>query len=419
MTSSDRPDPAPWTVRSLTDADWPAFINVDQNAFGATTPADYLELERGLQDMSRALGAFDGDAGGVLAGITTSYEFDLSVPGGSVPAAGVTWVGVLPTYRRRRVLSTLMQAQLDAVHDAATEPIAVLWASEPQIYGRFGYGMASRYYSRVVPRGADALLPDVPSDPSLRMRLVPAGDWALTAPVYDGVRANRPGMTARDEAWWKRAVLDIESFREGKSELRCVVAEDEGGVRGYARYSTKQSFGDDFGRGKIDVRELLAADPAALAALYRYLFDMDLMGTTHLWNLPTDDPLQFWLANPRQTSPRSVDQLYVRVVDLPAALTARRYATDVSLVLDVVDERCPWNAGRWRLEGGRDGASCSRTDDDAQLTLDARELGAVYLGGTTFLELAGAGRVTGAAEVVSSATAAFQHSPAPWCPQVF
>jgi predicted N-acetyltransferase YhbS len=175
MTSSDRPDPAPWTVRSLTDADWPAFINVDQNAFGAATPADYLELERGLQDMSRALGAFDGDAGGVLAGITTSYEFDVSVPGGSVPAAGVTWVGVLPTYRRRRVLSTLMQAQLDAVHDAATEPIAVLWASEPQIYGRFGYGMASRYYSRVVPRGADALLPDVPSDPSLRMRLVPAG----------------------------------------------------------------------------------------------------------------------------------------------------------------------------------------------------------------------------------------------------
>ena len=77
-----------------------------------------------------------------------------------MPAAGVTWVGVLPTYRRRRVLSTLMQAQLDAVHGAGTEPIAVLWASEPQIYGRFGYGMASRYYSRAVPRGTDALLPD-------------------------------------------------------------------------------------------------------------------------------------------------------------------------------------------------------------------------------------------------------------------
>jgi predicted acetyltransferase len=419
MTSPDRPDAAPWKVRSLTDDDWPAFINVDQNAFGATTPADYLELERGLQDMSRALGAFDSDAGDVLAGITTSYEFDLSVPGGSVPAAGVTWVSVLPTYRRRRVLSTLMQAQLDGIHDAGSEPIAVLWASEPQIYGRFGYGMASRYHSRIVPRGADALLPDVPRDPALRMRLVPAGDWALTAAVYDGVRANRPGMPARDEAWWKRAVQDIEAFREGKSELRCVVAEDAGGVRGYARYSTKQDFGDDFGLGKIDVRELVAADLAALAELYRYLFDMDLMGTTHLWNLPTDDPLQFWLANPRRTSPHSVDQLYVRVVDLPTALTARRYATDVSLVLNVVDERCPWNAGRWRLDGGRDGASCARTDDDPELTLNARELGAVYLGGTTFFELAGAGRVTGTAEVVSSATAAFQHSPAPWCPQVF
>jgi predicted acetyltransferase len=411
MTTPDRPDAAPWTVRGLTDDDWSAFIDVDQNAFGATTPADYLELERGVQDMSRALGAIDSNAGGrdvgdILAGITTSYAFDLSVPGGSVPAAGVTWVGVLPTYRRRGVLSTLMKAQLDAIHDGGSEPVAVLWASEPQIYGRFGYGMASRYHSRTVPRGADALLPDVPNDPSLRVRLVPAGDWSLTAPVYDGVRANRPGMPARDEAWWKRAVADIESFREGKSALRCVVAEDDGGVRGYARYSTKQSFGDDFGL-------------AALAALYRYLFDMDLMGTTHLWNLPTDDPLQFWLANPRRTSLRSVDQLYVRVVDLPAALTERRYATDVSLVLDVVDERCPWNAGRWRLEGGRDGASCARTDDAADLTMQARELGAVYLGGTTFLELAGAGLVAGTPEMVSSATAAFQHTPAPWCPQVF
>jgi predicted acetyltransferase len=419
MAPPDRQDTAPWTVRGLTDDDWSAFIDVDQNAFGATTPADYLVLERAVQDMSRALGAFDDDGGGVLAGITTSYAFDLSVPGASLPAAGVTWVGVMPTYRRRRVLSTLMTAQLNAVHDAGTEPVAVLWASEPQIYGRFGYGMASRYFSRIVPRGTDALLPDVPNDPSLRMRLVPAGDWALTAPVYDAVRAGRPGMTARDEAWWLRAVADIEAFREGKSALRCVVAEDDGGVRGYARYSTKQDFGDDFGRGKIDVRELLAADPAALAALYRYLFDMDLMGTTHLWNLPSDDPLQFWLTNPRRTSPRSVDQLYVRVVDLPAALTARRYATDISLVLDVADERCPWNAGRWRLEGGRDGASCARTVDEADLTLHARELGAVYLGGTTFLELAGAGRVTGSAEVVQSATAAFQHSPAPWCAQVF
>jgi predicted acetyltransferase len=419
MTFPDRPDAAPWTVRGLTDDDWSAFIDVDQNAYGATTPADYLELERGVQDMSRALGAFDSEFRDALAGITTSYAFDFSVPGGSVPAAGVTWVGVLPTYRRRGVLSTLMKTQLDAIHEAGSEPIAVLWASEPQIYGRFGYGMASRYVSRTVPRGTDALLPDVPNDPSLRMRLVPADDWKLTAPVYDGVRANRPGMPARDEAWWKRAVIDIESFRDGKSALRCVVAEDGGGVRGYARYSTKQSWGDEFGQGKIDVRELVASDLAALAALYRYLFDMDLMGTTHLWNLPADDPLQFWLANPRRTSPHSVDQLYVRLVDLPAALTARRYATDISLVLDVVDERCPWNAGRWRLEGGLDGASCARTDDEADLTLPARELGAVYLGGTTFLELAGAGRVAGSAEAVNRATAAFQHSPAPWCPQVF
>jgi len=408
--------PAPWAVRRLTDEDWPAFVDIDQHAFGATTPPEYLDVERGLQDMSRGLGAFDGD---VLAGITTSYAFDVSVPGGSTPAAGVTWVGVLPTYRRRRVLSTLMAAQLTGLHEEGREPVAVLWASEPQIYGRFGYGLASRYWSHVVPRGTDTLVADAPRDPSLRLRLVAPDDWALTAPVYDAVRARRAGLPARDETWWRRAVLDLPTFREGKSALRCVVAEDADGVRGYARYATKQSFGDDFGQGKVDVRETVAVDPAAAAELYRYLFDLDLMGTTHLWNLPADDPLPLWLANPRRTRSTWNDQLYARVVDLPEALTVRRYAGDVAVVLEVADELCPWNAGRWRLEGGTDGATCARTDKEADVTLSARDLGAVYLGGTTLLELAAAGRLTGDADALRAASAAFQHTAAPWCPQVF
>lgn len=405
-----------WPVKVLRAEAWEAFTDVDSHAFGTTFPAEITASERPYFGLGRDIGAYDGD---LLIGIANAYEFELTVPGRTVPAAGVSWVGVLPTYRRRGVLSSLMTAQLTAQHEKGEEPVAALWASEPQIYGRYGYGLASRHWSATVPRGATALLPEAPSDDRLRLRLVPTDDWALTAPLYDAMVPTRPGMLARDERWWTRAVRDDESLRQGRSALRCVVVEDDGGVRGYARYATKQSFGDDFGHGVVSVREVLAADPAALATLYRFLFDLDLMGSTELWNLPVDDPLIHWLTNPRRAKPEIGDSLYVRLVDVDRALSARTYATDVDLVLEVADARCPWNAGRWRLTGGADGATCVRTDDAADLTVGVRELGAAYLGSTSLVELAAAGRVDGTTESVRGASTAFAHSPAAWCPVVF
>ena len=411
--STDRPA---WPIRTLDDADWPAFAALDSHAFGNSAPAELLEIERAAQEPGRSIGATEGDD---LVGIATAYSFDLTVPGAAVPAAGISWVGVLPTHRRRGVLSALMDHQLGALHDAGREPIAVLWASEPPIYGRYGYGLASRFWGVTVGRSATALDPAAPADPDLTLRLVPADDWKRTAGVYDTLTARRPGMFARNERWWKRAVMDLPDTRDGRSELRCVIVEDRAGVRGYARYATKQSFGDDFGQGKVSVREVMALDPAALATLYRYLFDLDLMGSTEIWNVPVDDPLLHWLQDPRRAKPGVGDALYVRLVDLAGALSARTYATDVDLVLDVTDARCPWNAGRWRLTGGTGGATCTRSDDTADLALDVRELGAAYLGGTSLTELAGAGRVGGDPAALQAATTAFTHSPAPWCPVVF
>jgi predicted acetyltransferase len=369
-----------------------------------------------MMEPGRSIGAYDGD---LLVGIATAFSFDLTVPGRRVPAAGVSWVGVLPTHRRRGVLSSLMDHQLASLHEAGREPLAVLWASEPPIYGRYGYGLASRKSSVTVPRSSSALVADAPADAGLRLRLVAAGDWQLTAGVHDAVLARRPGMFARDERWWQRSVGDLASLREGSSELRCVVAEDDGGVRGYARYSTKQSYGGSFGQGKVSVREVLAVDAAALATLYRYLFDLDLMGSTEVGNVPVDDPLHHWLPNPRRAEHRPGDALYARLVDLDAALAGRTYATDLDVVLEVTDARCPWNAGRWRLTGGPDGAQCTRSEDTADLTLGVRELGAAYLGGTSLTELAAAGRVSGSPAALFTATTAFAHSPAPWCPVVF
>ncbi len=411
--------PGPWPVRALGPDDWAEFVDIDSHAFGSTTPGELLETEKHLFGAGRDLGAYDEASAGRLVGIATAYQLQLTVPGGTVPTAGVSWVGVLPTHRRRGVLRSLMKAQLTTLHEQGGEPLAALWASEPPIYGRYGYGLASRHWSCTVPRHASALLPDTPTDDALRLRLVRADDWAVTAGVYDQVRAARPGMFARDERWWARAVRDLPVMREGRSQLRCVVVEDDDGVRGYARYATKQSFDTDFGQGQVGVREVLAVDPAALAALYRYLFDLDLMGSTSLWNIPVDDPLLHWLGNPRLAKPSTGDALYVRLVDVGAALAARTYAAAVDVVLEVTDASCPWNAGRWHLRGDGAGATCSRTDEPADLSLDVRELGAAYLGSTSLVELAAAGRVHGPGPALRGASDAFAHSPAAWCPVVF
>jgi predicted acetyltransferase len=411
--------PAPaLTIRTLTPELWDAFVEVNGHAFGSTPDQDMLTAEREVLEDARSLAAFDGEQ---MVGIASAYSFDLAVPGGVTPAAGVTWVGVLPTYRRRGVLRALMTHQLGQVREAGREPIAILWASEPSIYGRFGYGRATHRLSLSVPRNAHALLPDSPTDPRLRLRLVPAQDWQLVADVYAAEARRRPGLVERDDRWHRNAVRDVPSNRNGRSELRCVVAEDESGIRGYARYSTKPDWSQGFPAGDVDVRELIASDVAARAALYRYLFDLDLMGTTALWNLPADDPVQHWLADARRTHASLSDSLYTRVVDLPAAVAARTYSTPLDLVLDVQDALLTGNTGRWRLTAADDGkARCERTEDSADLTLSVTGLGAVFLGGTRLVDLAEAALVQEhTAGAVGAMSRAFATSPQPWSPAVF
>jgi predicted acetyltransferase len=165
---------------------------------------------------------------------------------------------------------------------------------------------------------------------------------------------------------------------------------------------------------------MLAADPAAHALLYRYLFDLDLMGSTELWNVPVDDPVQHWLQNIRSALPRWADALHVRLVDVGAALRARTYTTAVDVVIEVRDDFCPWNAGRWRLIADDTGVRCERTDSAPDLAMSVSELGAAYLGGTSLVDLALAGRVEErTAGTLKTTSAAFMTSPAPWCPVVF
>jgi predicted acetyltransferase len=402
-------------LRTLQPEQWDLFFDRISRAFhNPHDPDEVRERWRRVTECERTLTAWDGDE---LIGTTGSYSFGITVPGGrEVATAGVTMVTVQPTHRRRGVLTSMMRRQLDDVRGRG-EPIAALTASEPAIYGRFGYGIAtwelhgSVDTARVVltaPEGAD----------EVRLRLVAPPD-ALDSceAVYRGLVSGRPGMLARRPGWDLAPLTDPPSTREGAGPLVCVLAEAGGSVRGYARYSITPHPGAN---DTVNVRDIAALDPATYAALWRFLTSIDLVAQVAFDNLPTDDPLLHLVSDPRRCALTTRDSLHLRLVDVGAALGARTYTAPVDTVLDVADAFCPWNSGRWRLTGDAEGATCERTDRPADLALDVKELGAAYLGGTTLRAMAGAGLVRELAPgALAAASTAFSTDRAPWLPHGF
>ena len=421
------PASSPYPVRPIDENEIDGFINVDEHAFNTSPWSDddrRVALDR--FEFDRTLAAFDDTT---PVGVTMCYSFQLSVPGlQMLPAAGVTFVAVMPTYRRQGVLSSLMRRQLADVRDRG-EPLAILWASEAVIYGRYGYGRASWHLDFTLRRGEGGLPAGrgASAGDGLRLRIAePEAALPELAKVYDTVLASRPGMFGRNDAWWRSAIFDPAEQRHGASPLRCLLAEDASGPRGYALYAGVDTWTGFLPENVLTVRELMAADPAASAALCTDLLSRDLTTEFRLPHRPVDDPLLYQLADPRRTRPKLNDNLWVRIVDLPRALAGRRYSCPVDVVLEVRDEILPANAGRWRLSttaeapGGGLAASCVPASSPADLALDVTELGAAYLGGTRLGALAGSGLI---AELRPGATrqlsAALTWDPAPWCPMVF
>ena len=375
-----------------------------ERTFGSAPHPDDVPVEMALVQPARFYAGWDDDE---LVATAGSFDFRMAVPGAQVPVAGVTWVGVLPTHRRRGLLGTLMRRQLDDLHEAGAA-VAALWASEAAIYGRYGYGPAAWLLGMTIPRGAAFRAPVERG----HVRLVEPSADALRA-TYEQVAAVTPGFPDRDDAWWAFRLHDPEHGRSGAGPLQCAVTEG-----GYALYSTTSAWEAALPAGVVRVRELVAADRDAHARLWRHVLDLDLMREVSVFAAPTDDPLLLdLLAEPRAARAAVRDCLHVRLVDLPAALAARRYAADVDVAVAVEDEHCPWNSGTWRLVGGRDGATCSRTDDEPDLVAAASDLGAAFLGGTPLRSRGVLERTPGA---LSRATTAFGPlDGAPWCPQVF
>ncbi|MET8070533.1 GNAT family N-acetyltransferase [Streptomyces sp. NPDC005271] len=387
-------------------------------AFGGVPESpEETALWRDLTECERSIGVWDGAD---IVGTAGLFSFRLCVPGGAVvPAAGVTMVSVQATHRRRGVLRSMMLRQLDDIR-AAGEPLAVLTASEPDIYGRFGYGAATQSaYAEIDTTRVRLTVPEGTDD--VRLRAVAPGAAAEECEaVYARRVTERPGMLERRPGWERLRLLDPPGEREGASPLRCVLAETGGEVTGYARFAVKPDWDMAGPKGLVLLRDLEALDPASYAALWRFLFDLDLTSAIRTGGRPVDDPWQHLVSDIRRCDVRLRDSLHVRLVDVGAALEARTYTTPVDVVLEVTDSFCPWNEGRWRLTGDAKGASCGRTSDAPDLRLGVRELGAAYLGGVSLAALAGAGRVQEARKgALAEASAAFLSVVAPWLPHGF
>jgi predicted acetyltransferase len=417
-----------YEIRPISDGEYAAFRRVHDHSFnsGPAPAARWPRLRRQFE-AERSLAAFDPGlpAGLGLVGTTGVYSFQMAVPGAVFPVAGVSAVSVLPTHRRRGILRSLMSRQIADIAARGEEPIAALWASETPLYGRYGYGRASSHAFFRFGRGEGALSALAPVDPELTLRLAEAAEAAADlAKVYDTVLSGQPGFFTRDGDWWERVLDDPAEERRGSSPLRCLLAADGDSVRGYALYRSTPRWeeGTVLPDGAISVWELIAADPAASAALWRDLLSRDLIAEVTADLRPTDDPLLYQLHDSRRARPRVADNLWVRVIDLPSALARRAYAGPADVVLEVTDALLPANAGRWRLRAAGPGgaADCARTDEPADIALDVRELGAAYLGGTRLAALAAAGLVSELRPgAVGRLSTAMSWDPAPWCPRIF
>ncbi len=388
-----------------------AAMDAAEVAFGSAMDDADWERERVSLPAERATAAFDD---GRAVGLAGAYEFDLTIPGGSLPCAGVTYVGVMPTHRRRGVLRGLMTRQLADARSWG-EPIAALWASEASIYGRFGYGVAAPSMRIEGDSPRFAFRDDPGSVGAWRLAGTDEA-FDLCRPLYERVRLERPGMLSRSEHWWREHRLaDPEKWRRGASQKFYAFLELDGEVAAYAVYRIKEEWERGFPKGIIRVLESFATSPTAEREVWRYLAGIDLTTVVDVFSFDPASPLFLMLRDPRALHARVGDGMWLRLVDVEAALRARSYRDGEPVVLGVGDELCPWNEGRYRV-----GAQVERTDDEPDLELDVADLASVYLGAFDFVRLANAQRVRELRPgAVERASELFRTALPPFCPEVF
>jgi predicted acetyltransferase len=396
-------------IRPVTLEEHPAFVRTFFRAMSFAPPDDEA-IERMRADFrpERSLAAFDRDQ---IVGSADSYLFELTVPGGAqVEVAGVTRVGVLSTHRRRGLLTQLMQRQLAEARERG-EPIAVLIASESVIYGRFGYGPSSYHVALEIDTRYRDYRNGVALDGAVSFVDEETADKVFPE-VHERFRKQQPGAIPRTEAWWAGGRAE----RKPGHDVHAIHEDDGGNVDGYVRYHVNSKWDHALAASVIEIGDLIVTSSGASAALWRHVLDVDLVRTVKAWGRPVDEPLRWWLANPRALRVTGLaDFFWTRILDIPAALGARSYRADGELVLEVEDSLFAENSGRYALtiEGGT--GRCVQTSSPADLAMSVADLGSVYLGGVRASEIARAGRLMELTDgALEKADAAFSSAPLPW-----
>ena len=366
-------------MRTVTTDEFVQWLRVESRAYGNRLDDD-PEVLRPHFDLDRSIAVFDQ---GNIVGGAHSHRLEMSIPGSSAVIAGVANIAVQPTHRRQGVMTRMMQHQIKDIYERG-EPLAALFATESVIYRRFGYGIGSLHERWMIDRQYNGYAR--PYKTSGRIVFIDPVDITKELPgVFRRSTVDRPGVFQRAPHQWERDSHAPEHRQGGPGGLFYAAYEDGGRVDGYVTYRTSGT--------TLFVNELMAATKEANAALWRFCFDMDLITCTEALKRPVDDPLPWMLANPRRLQRSTRDGLWLRLIDVGAALKLRRYMQCDRLVLEVRDELCPWNGGRFELEGSSEVATCRASSSSPDLVLAVSNLASAYMGTVSFSTLSQAGLV--------------------------
>ncbi len=351
----------------------------------------------GVPPEQRFAADIEGAATDTYPGIYGVRPMQLSLPAGGaarlVPMAGLTWVGVHPDHRRRGVLTAMMRHHVEQTH---REGVAVsgLHASEPAIYGRYGYGLASQSATLSVGRGTKFTAPGLEDAvAAVQTRLATETDAALVTRVRDcelRAIATAPGQVVGDENFYAALLRQSPQKLRDKEPVRFLFATRDGVDVGHAAFRRTHKWEQHRPQGTLDVLAIFG-DPAVRLALLRRLVDFDLMATIKLPETAVDDPLWHWLGPRSAGDVIQADNLWLRVVDLSAALPLRSYDGECDVVVEVDDPYAPWQAGRWRIVVSGGEGHAERTDAEPDVELPVAVLGSAYLGATNLLSVKRAG----------------------------
>jgi len=395
-------------IRPVAREEFRTSIGVFNRAMGFPPPSEsYFENWEPAFLPERSLAAFDGEQ---LVGNVYSHLFELTLPGAtSIEAAGVTAVGMLPTHKRRGIITELKTRQLREAKERG-EALAILIASESVIYGRFGYGVSSFLYDVELDTRYGAFRKGLEEIGGRVVFVDEETADKIFPEVHERFRKQQPGAIPRTEQWWQ----GVRSDRKPGAHAHVIFENDDGDVEGYLRYEVRSKWDAGLASSTIAEHDFVTTTSRSRRALWRHTLDVDLVRSVQMGGQPVDDPIRWWLANPRAMKvTRYGDFFWTRILDIPRSLGARRYRLDTQLVLEIDDALFGENSGRYLVDCAN--ASCERTTREADLSMSIASLASLYLGGVAASSLARGGAIKELTDgALARCDAAFSSDVAPW-----